>query len=464
MRRPLLAALTILFAVLAGAPTALGAAGTLTHYPIPITTTPYGMTTGPDGKIWIVDSGNHTGGTFIGRMSTSGAMTAADLVALPTPDLGLAATTGPDGNMWVLQDNHVDKVPAAVTQTSEITSYALSAGTGGFGSIAAGPDGRLWYGFNHRVGTITTDGTIGSYPTSSTSSIAGVIAGPDGKMWFGMGDTIARMSTAGVVAPGDEFPLPPGNSSVFALTAGPDGNVWFTIAAPAAVGRITPAGTFTIFPTPTASSLPFGITPGPDGLLWFVERNGDNVGSIPTTATSGADITEYPVGGTNIGLEYITAGPDKRMWFNENLPDKVGAITTNAAAATVPPETTPTIPPVLTPTLPGVTPTAPAPTPLSATKAFSLPSAKACISRRSFAIRIRKLPGVTFVSAVVKVNGKRVQTVTRARITAPVNLKGLPKGRVTVSITATATDGRTVTGTRVYRTCTIKRRSRGPGL
>ena len=62
------------------------------------------------------------------------------------------------------------------------------------------------------------------------------------------------------------------------------------------------------------------------------------------------------------------------------------------------------------------------------------------------------------MSAVVQVNGKRVKTVKGVRITAPIDLAGLPKGRFTVKITATTADGRTVTGTRKYRTCTVKRK------
>jgi hypothetical protein len=111
----------------------------------------------------------------------------------------------------------------------------------------------------------------------------------------------------------------------------------------------------------------------------------------------------------------------------------------------------------------GATP-APKPKAISAAKAFSLPSSKACLSRRSFTIRIRKVSGVTWVSAVVKVRGKRVKTVKRSRITAPVNLKGLPKGRFSVSITAKAADGRSVTGKRTYHTCARKRGSGGPKL
>jgi virginiamycin B lyase len=306
-------------------------AGTITHYPIPVETTPYGMTTGPDGKIWFVDSGGHAGGASIGRMATSGAISSSDVVQLPSPELGDAATLGPDGNMWVAQDSRIDKVPVGVSLTSEMTPYALGSGNGGYGSIVPGPDGRLWFGWNTQVGAITTAGTITGYATGSSVSVSGVTVGADGKLWYGEGNKIARMDTAGKTGLGNEFSLPAGDSQINGLVLGPDGNIWFSLGLPAAIGRITPTGTITLFPTPTLSSLPFGLAVGPDKQIWFVERNGDAVGAIPTTAASGADIVEYPVGFSNTGLEYITAGPDSRMWFNENNRNALGAITTNAA-------------------------------------------------------------------------------------------------------------------------------------
>ena len=102
--------------------------------------------------------------------------------------------------------------------------------------------------------------------------------------------------------------------------------------------------------------------------------------------------------------------------------------------------------------------------PLDPAKSFVLPSSKKCVSRRSFRIRVRKIPSVTWVSATIKVNGKRVDTVKGKRLTAAISLKKLPAGRFTVKITAKASDGRTVTGTRRYRTCAKKLRSRGPKL
>ena len=62
-------------------------------------------------------------------------------------------------------------------------------------------------------------------------------------------------------------------------------------------------------------------------------------------------------------------------------------------------------------------------------------------------------------------NGKRVRTITRSRITAPVDLRNLPKGRFSVEVRVKLADGRTIKGTRKYRTCATKReRAKRPGV
>jgi len=92
---------------------------------------------------------------------------------------------------------------------------------------------------------------------------------------------------------------------------------------------------------------------------------------------------------------------------------------------------------------------------------IKLPSSKRCVSRRRFRIRLRQPGGIRIEQAIVFVNRKRVRVVKRKRVTAPVDLTGLPKGRFTVKITVITTTGRIITGQRRYRTCTPKRR--GPG-
>lgn len=91
-------------------------------------------------------------------------------------------------------------------------------------------------------------------------------------------------------------------------------------------------------------------------------------------------------------------------------------------------------------------------------RVIRLPSSKRCRSRRSFRIRIRQPKGVVLASATVTVNGRRVRLLKGRRLRAPVNLRGLPKGRWTVRIRVVTAAGRVLTGTRRYRTCVPKRR------
>jgi hypothetical protein len=83
---------------------------------------------------------------------------------------------------------------------------------------------------------------------------------------------------------------------------------------------------------------------------------------------------------------------------------------------------------------------------------------KKCLSRRSFKIRLREPSGDALKSASVFLNGKRIEVRKGERLTAPINLKGLPKGRYTVKIVAKTVLGETIQGKRKYRTCAKKRR------
>ena len=90
---------------------------------------------------------------------------------------------------------------------------------------------------------------------------------------------------------------------------------------------------------------------------------------------------------------------------------------------------------------------------------IKLPSSKKCVSRRVFRIRLKKPRGLKIESAVVFVNGKRAKVVKGKRVRSTVDLRGLPKGRFKVKITVLLSNGKFLSGTRKYRTCTKKRRS-----
>jgi hypothetical protein len=120
---------------------------------------------------------------------------------------------------------------------------------------------------------------------------------------------------------------------------------------------------------------------------------------------------------------------------------------------------TPTATPTITPTTP-TAPTAPAavvPTGDALGDALGLPSARACVSRRKFTIHLKAPLDASVVSAAITINGKLKALVTGAKTRAPVDLRGLPKGKVKVNIATKASDGHTYKSSRTYRTCGLKK-------
>lgn len=100
--------------------------------------------------------------------------------------------------------------------------------------------------------------------------------------------------------------------------------------------------------------------------------------------------------------------------------------------------------------------------PSSASVALSsvvtFPSAKRCVSRRALKIRLKKPKGTGIAFVKIDVPGRATRTVRGKAISAPVNLRGLPRGRFTVRLRITLLDGRVVKGSRTFRTCAPKRR------
>ncbi|HZO36142.1 MAG TPA: hypothetical protein VFB41_04620 [Solirubrobacteraceae bacterium] len=102
---------------------------------------------------------------------------------------------------------------------------------------------------------------------------------------------------------------------------------------------------------------------------------------------------------------------------------------------------------------------------------FTLPSNRRCVSRRNFTIRLKRPGKVSYLAAKVTVNGRqapvfvlneryltiRGDVLTRRRLSARVDLRGLPKGQFRVGITAVTKSLRSIRGARLYRTCEPKR-------
>ena len=156
-------------------------------------------------------------------------------------------TTGPDGTLWVTTVGAgVDPYPAdssptpgilRVTPSGQVTAFALPPNSPPY-AITSGPDGNLWFmvsdsSGNNEIGRITPEGQITEYPVPTGGiPVDEITAGPDGNLWFSeagpLGNTapgkIGRITPDGHFS---EFALPTG-ITVGAMTSGPENSLWFT--------------------------------------------------------------------------------------------------------------------------------------------------------------------------------------------------------------------------------------------
>src|SRR5260370_8021881 len=96
--------------------------------------------------------------------------------------------------MWVTTDAGTGRQDSIVriSPAGAITSFQAGTRTGGeFGtgpeSIAAGPDGNLWFTefFANRIGRMTPSGALTEFPIPTPdSSPRRIVAGPDGNLSF----------------------------------------------------------------------------------------------------------------------------------------------------------------------------------------------------------------------------------------------------------------------------------------
>jgi virginiamycin B lyase len=264
-------------------------------------------------------------------------------------------TTGPDGNIWVTVNTRLDSgsrggdIIARITPSGVVTPYAIpSELSTGVGDITAGPDGNLWFTeATGKIGKMTTDGSLTEYALPPGNRPSGITSGHDGNLWFTepVSRKIGKMTTAGVIT---EYPLPVYSGTPFlnycytmsgviteyvipssastpsggvvadacGITAGTDGNIWFTETTDNKIAKITPNGVITEYVVPTIYSCPSAIASGPDGNIWFTETCVNRIGKI----TPNGDFSEYsiPSGYYFETFRELIVAPDGSIWFTND--------------------------------------------------------------------------------------------------------------------------------------------------
>jgi streptogramin lyase len=232
---------------------------------------------------------------------------------------------GPDGQLW-FTDPYEPKI-GRISVDGKITLEApIPAGQFPY-EITAGSDGAMWFVSEGVSNVSRIDGGGNILFKNLASAIANpthITSGPEGALWFSEGVTkaIGRIPATTPLAVPDESRLTDDGPN--AIAAGPDGNLWFTEYSANEIGRMTPSGDFTYFALPEGFINPEGITVGPDGALWYTSLN---PGAVTRTTTDGSQHV-FPLPAKKYPNE-ITTGPDDALWFS--VGDEIARMTTDGA-------------------------------------------------------------------------------------------------------------------------------------
>lgn len=257
------------------------ATGVITHYPSGLGSGPIGIAAGGDGNIWF------SGGTTIGRMTTSGGVPGTGLPSYTVAGNLQQMTTDSQGNVWFV--NLLNNQVGYFDNTFTPHEY-------------------------------TTNGTLGAL-----GSITGLAVGADNAMYFtesGAGvRNIGRLTTPanGVAGTYTEVAVPNSSPTVFPwdIAAGPDGNLWFcefaNIGANQFFGKFAPAAAPTIVEyagtfDPNAFANLVTITKGFDGNMWMAEGGG--AVSIPP-ANPTMPVVQFFTDDGQTTMVKCVAGPDQ---------------------------------------------------------------------------------------------------------------------------------------------------------
>lgn len=242
---------------------------------------------------------------------------------LPSGTIAYSLTVAPDGTIWFAGMRGafpgVYPVIGRLTTAGKLTTFTLSRGFpstyfSAENTLAIGPEGDLFVPGWKAVGRLSPDGGSASLPIGrGRITVRSVAAGPDGDLWFtasgsrGPRPWVGRMTPTGQVT---LFPVPGGAEQI---VAGADA-LWFTDTGPegSSLGRVLPDGEVT--PTPLPGFSPSSLAVGWEGDLWVTGATGSpRAGAIARISPQGG-LTQFALPGEE-RTRSIARGPGGDMWF-----------------------------------------------------------------------------------------------------------------------------------------------------
>ena len=276
-------------------------------------------------------------------------------LAIPAIVLSLCACSGGGGGSVPSAAPNVNNAGPSAGLASLTPSLQKEYSTpfGVLTTLAAAPDGKIWFGENGRLGLLNpVGGAVTQYnalaPGESSSEIINAIAaGADNSIWYTLQSSTSCSS--GSVGNLNNLPESGGTPTVYTVTGsscylpnyiavGSDGNIWVS-AAGAITGAIlkfvpgTTSGQVATYPVPFQ---PGPITLASDGSLWFIAKPnfpGWPSGQLARIDTSGnlSIIADVP----GAGFKSI-ASASGSVWVTDETRNMIVQFTTLGEASTYP--------------------------------------------------------------------------------------------------------------------------------
>lgn len=260
--------------------------GVATTYQLPAgTSNPSSITADPNGNLWFAEGWAPTPGG-IGTITTSGSIS---IFAAPTFNGCLSypsyTVSGPGGYIWFADSGCSDV--GYLDPKNPGTGWAFIGNVNGSTALITGPDNNLWVGDTGDqttcIGKVTPAGVYTPFSCpSSNYKPRSMAATPDGYIWYGGGGTgIFEGFNIGssTFTTADATHM----SSVDGMTADSAGHLWLTgrdgggnpeLAWADASGNVSYVPLTGMLPTAMLD-----LAPGPNNTLWFI-TGADTIGKI----------------------------------------------------------------------------------------------------------------------------------------------------------------------------------------
>lgn len=309
-----------------------------TEYTLGAGATPGPLAVGPDGHIWFSEGGTNadgTGGANLVSLDPGTGTTTTPLTVTGggfTPALS-GITTGPDGALWINDIASNTGIHRVTTAGGQAFFNLGDLDCGPAGILSA--NGSLWTLGCRQLYDVNVGGGFTSAASATASGNSNVVQGPDGALYYGDGAHIDRYDP---IAKTFTQIAEPNGASVHevasAPTDGANGAIWYTAQIVSTgtqsfinrvdVGTQTAANPVVLSlgsqvgPTVIAG----GIVAGADGGVWFTDQTDGKIYRLSFAAGHAATI--FPVKTAGGGPFYIILGPDGSLWFNEAAVGKIG--------------------------------------------------------------------------------------------------------------------------------------------